>query len=61
VILRVLTSVRQILHEASLVGRVSLADFCARLPRAYADALRDIRADDAAIETWAVISARWSS
>ncbi|HEU5252053.1 MAG TPA: restriction endonuclease, SacI family [Solirubrobacterales bacterium] len=59
VILRVLTGVRPILHEASLVGRVSLPDFCAGLPRAYADALRDIRADDSAIETWAAISARW--
>lgn len=59
VILRVLTSVRQVLHEASLIGRVPLQEFCASLPRAYADALRDIRADDAAIETWAAISSRW--
>jgi SacI restriction endonuclease len=60
VVLRVLTSVRQVLHEASLVGRASLPDFCAAIPRAYADALRDIRADEVAIEAWAAISARWT-
>ena len=60
VILRVLTTVRQVLHEASLIGQVTLIDFCAALPRAYADALRDIRANDAAIDAWVAISTRWT-
>jgi hypothetical protein len=60
VVLRVHSTVRQVLHEASMTGRVTLEDFCAALPRAYADALRDIRADDGAIETWAAISGRWT-
>ena len=60
VVLRVLTSVREVLHEASFVGRASFSEFRAALPRAYADALRDIRADDAAIETWVTISSQWA-
>lgn len=60
VVLRVLRSVREVLHEASLVGRVPLSEFCAALPRSYAESLRDIRAKDDAIATWAAISKRWS-
>lgn len=60
VVLRVLTNVRQVLHEAWTSGRVTLDEFCEAVPRAYATALRDIRVDDAAIETWAAISARWT-
>jgi len=59
VVLRVLINVRQVLHEASVAGLVSLDAFCDALPRAFANALREIRADDATVETWAAISARW--
>jgi hypothetical protein len=60
VVLRILDSVRAVLHEVIAASSLSLDDFCSGLPRAYADALRDIRAEDAAIETWAAVSGRWA-
>ncbi|MET0306624.1 MAG: restriction endonuclease, SacI family [Solirubrobacterales bacterium] len=60
VVLRILESVRAVLHEAIAASSVPLGDFCSSMPRAYADALRDIRAGDAAIETWAAVSGRWA-
>jgi hypothetical protein len=60
VALRLLSTVRDVLHEALFSAAIPIDDFCSTLPRAYADALRDIRADDAAIETWAAISERWA-
>jgi SacI restriction endonuclease len=60
VVLRILDSVRAVLHEAVMASALPLDDFCSGMPRAYADALRDIRAEDAAIETWAAVSERWA-
>ncbi len=60
VVLRITDGTRELLHEAAIGGsRVALADFCAALPRAFAEALRDIRAAGATIETWAAIAQRW--
>lgn len=61
VVLRVTTGARGLIHEALSAGTTGIDQFCARLPRAFAVALRDIRADDATIETWASIAARWQS
>lgn len=60
VVLRVLDSVRAVIHEAVIASSLPLDDFCSGMPRAYADALRDIRAEDGAIETWAAVSSRWA-
>lgn len=59
VILRVTSGTRELLHEALSAGSVDVDEFCARLPRAFAEALRDIRAADETIETWAAIASRW--
>ncbi len=59
VVLRVTQGSRELLHEALSSGDVALSDFCARLPRLFAEALRDIRASDQGIGTWAAIASRW--
>jgi len=59
VILRVTQGSRELLHEAMSSGDVALADFCATLPRLFAEALRDIRMSEQAIGTWAAIASRW--
>lgn len=59
VVLRVTDGARELLHEVLSAGGVDLDSFCAALPRAFAEALRDIRAADGTIETWAAIASRW--
>lgn len=59
VVLRVTSGARELLHEALSAGTVQVNDFCAGLPRAFAEALRDIRVADETIETWAAIASRW--
>jgi hypothetical protein len=59
VVLRVTQGSRELLHEAVTSGDVSVSEFCARLPRLFAEALREIRASDQAIGTWAAIASRW--
>lgn len=59
VVLRVAHGGREVLHEAVIAGHVALDEFGARLPRLFAEALRDIRATEQAIETWAAIASRW--
>jgi hypothetical protein len=59
VVLRVTAGTRELIHEALSVGTVPIDDFCAGLPRAFAEALRDIRAADETVTTWAAIASRW--
>ncbi len=58
-VLRVTGGVRELLHETLSSGTVGIDQFCRSVPRAFAHALRDMRAADAAIETWAAIASRW--
>ena len=59
VVLRVTYGARELLHEALSAGAVRVDEFCVGLPRAFAEALRDIRVADETIETWASITSRW--
>lgn len=59
VVLRVTHGSRELLHEALSAGSVGLDEFSAALPRLFAEALRDIRVAEHAIETWAAIASRW--
>jgi hypothetical protein len=59
VVLRITTRARGLIHETLSAGTTAIDQFCASLPRAFAVALRDIRVDDATIETWAAIASRW--
>ncbi len=59
VILRIAHGSRELTHEAVSSGTAGLAGFCAALPRLFADALREIRVAEQAIETWAAIASRW--
>jgi hypothetical protein len=61
IVLRVTQGSRELLHEALSVGDVTLSDFCAALPRLFAECLRDIRASEQAIGTWAAIASRWQA
>jgi hypothetical protein len=61
VVLRVTQGSRELLHEAVSSGDVALEDFCAKLPRLFAEALRDIRTSEQAIGTWAAIASRWQA
>lgn len=61
VIVRIAVGTRELLHEVLAPTTVDIAVFCSRMPRAFAEALRDIRAADETIETWAAIATRWSS
>lgn len=60
VVLRVTAGTRELLHEALSAGTEQVDEFSAALPRAFAQALRDIRVADETIETWAAIASRWS-
>jgi hypothetical protein len=60
VVLRLTSGARELLHEALAAGTATIDEFCAQLPRAFAEALRDIRAAEETIETWAAIASRWS-
>jgi hypothetical protein len=60
VILRVTDGVRQLLHEALIMGDVEVDAFCSALPRAFGEALRQIRVDESSINTWVSIAERWS-
>jgi SacI restriction endonuclease len=61
VVLRITDGARQLLHVALSASLVDVDEFCATLPRAFAEALRDIRVRDETIETWAAIATRWSA
>lgn len=61
VVLRITDTTRQLLHVAISASTVEVDAFCATLPRAFAEALRDIRVRDETIETWAAIARRWST
>jgi hypothetical protein len=60
VVLRVTDGVRPLLHEALIAGGVEVDAFCAALPRAFGEALREIRVDESSIDTWVAIAGRWS-
>jgi hypothetical protein len=60
VVLRVTDGVRQLLHEALIAGECDVDAFCAALPRALGEALRDIRVAEATIDTWVAIAGRWA-
>jgi len=60
VVLRIADGVRELLHEALGASEIRVEAFCARLPRDFAEALRDIRVDEATIEAWAAIARRWA-
>ena len=59
VVLRVVHGTRELIHEALSGGDVPVRDFCAALPRAFAEALRDVRVADESIETWVSIATLW--
>jgi hypothetical protein len=59
VVLRIADGVRQLLHEALMTGPAAVDAFCAALPRAFGDALREIRMNESSIDTWVAIAARW--
>jgi len=59
VVLRVTDGVRQVLHEALLAGLGDVDAFCSILPRAFGEALREIRVRETSIDTWVAIAARW--
>jgi hypothetical protein len=61
VVLRVTDGVRQLLHEALIAGECDVDAFCAALPRAFGEALRDIRVAEATIDTWVAIAGRWAA
>jgi hypothetical protein len=60
VVLRVAVGTRELLHEVLAATTADIAVFCASLPRAFAEALRDIRTADETIATWVAIATRWS-
>ncbi|MFZ2051072.1 MAG: restriction endonuclease, SacI family [Solirubrobacteraceae bacterium] len=59
VVLRVVHGTRELLHEALSAGNVDLGQFCAALPRLFAEALREIRAAEQTLLTWTSIASRW--
>jgi hypothetical protein len=59
VVMRIVQGSRELLHEALSASDRDVDEFCAALPRAFADALREIRAEDVTIDTWAAIASRW--
>lgn len=61
VVLRITDGTRELLHEALSATDVAIDAFCSALPRAFAEALRDIRVADASIDTWAAIARRWAT
>jgi SacI restriction endonuclease len=60
-VLRITDGARELVHEALVASEREIGEFCAALPRAYAEALRDIRVADESIETWAAIAQRWDA
>jgi hypothetical protein len=61
VVLRTTYGVRELLHEAVIIGPSEVGAYCASLPREYADALREIRVDEGSVDTWVAIAARWAN
>jgi hypothetical protein len=59
VVLRVVQGTRELLHEALSACDVGLDEFCASLPRLFAEALRDIRVAEQTLTTWASIASQW--
>ncbi len=60
VVLRITDGVRELLHGAIASSAVPIEDFCAALPRHFAETLDEIRAAKASIETWAAIAQQWT-
>ena len=60
VVMRIADGMRELLHEALSASDIAVDAFCARLPRDFAEALRDIRVGDDTIEAWAAIARRWA-
>jgi hypothetical protein len=60
VVLRVTDGVRQLLHEALMAGPADTDAFCAVLPRAFGEGMREIRASEPSIDTWVAIASRWT-
>jgi SacI restriction endonuclease len=61
VVLRVSDGVRQLLHEALIAGPADVDSFCSALPRGFGGALREIRVEEATIDTWVAIAGRWTT
>lgn len=59
VVVRVVSGARELLHEVLIATMIDVDEFCGSLPRAFAEALGDIRVADGTIETWAAITSRW--
>lgn len=59
VVLRVVQGTRELLHEALSSDDVGLGEFCASLPRLFAEALQEIRVAEQTLATWAAIASRW--
>lgn len=59
VVMRVTDGGRELVHEALSSAARSPADFCATFPRLFAEALREIRVEEATLRTWAAIASRW--
>jgi hypothetical protein len=59
VVLRIAQGTRELLHEALSACDVGLDEFCASLPRLFAEALRDIRVAEQTLTTWAAIASQW--
>lgn len=59
IVLRIAAGAREVVHEALAGSYGSIDKFAAGLPRQFAEALRDIRATDETLETWAAIASRW--
>lgn len=60
VVLRITDGSRELLHEALAASDRPVEELCAALPRAFAEALRDIRVAEDTIEAWAAIAQRWT-
>jgi SacI restriction endonuclease len=59
IVMRVTQGTRELLHEALSSGDIGLSEFCAALPRLFAEALQEIRVAEQTLETWAAIVSRW--
>lgn len=60
VVLRIVENVRELVHESLVASDATVNAFCAAMPRAYADALREIRVGDDTVTAWVAISRQWA-
>jgi hypothetical protein len=61
VVLRITDGTRELLHEALMASDRPVDEPCAAFPRAFAEALRDIRVAEDTIDAWAAIAQRWTA